>query len=65
MSAPPEPLEPNKYRDTPDASISDHNFGMITIDWSAADPSVHVELLHALQGTVLLEKKLTLGQLGD
>jgi alkaline phosphatase D len=64
MSAPPELLEPNKYRDGADASISDYNFGLITIDWSAADPTVHVQLLHSMKGTVLLERRLTLGQLG-
>jgi alkaline phosphatase D len=64
MSAPPEALEANKYRDGADASISDYNFGVITVDWSAADPTVHVELVHAIKGTVLLERKLTLGQLG-
>jgi alkaline phosphatase D len=65
MSAPPEALEANKYRDSPEASISDHNFGVITVDWAAADPTVHVEIIHATKGSVLLEKRLTLGQLGD
>ena len=65
MSAPPEPLEANLYRDSPGASISDHNFGVITIDWAASDPTVHVEIVHATKGTLLLEKRLTLGLLGD
>jgi alkaline phosphatase D len=65
MNAPPEPLEANKYRDSPGASISDHNFGMITIDWTAADPTVHVEIIHSFKGTLMLEKRLTLGMLGD
>ena len=38
--------------------------GVITIDWAAADPTGHVELVHATKGTLLLEKRLTLGQLG-
>jgi alkaline phosphatase D len=65
MNAPPEPLEANKYRDSPGASISDHNFGLITIDWSQADPTVHVEIIHSFKGTLMLEKRLTLGMLGD
>jgi alkaline phosphatase D len=64
MSAPPEPLEANKYRDTPEASVSDHNFGLITIDWTAADPTVAVDILHATKGTTLLQKRLTLATLG-
>jgi alkaline phosphatase D len=64
MNAPPEPLEANKYRDTPDASISDHNFGLITIDWAAADPTLHIQLIHATRNTVLLERRLTLSALG-
>ena len=64
LSAPPEALEANQYRDSPQASISDYNFGCITIDWQAADPGVHVEIVHALRGNVLLERKLTLSALG-
>jgi alkaline phosphatase D len=64
MNAPPEPLEANKYRDSPGASISDHNFGMITIDWTQADPAVHVEIIHSFKGTLMLEKRLTLATLG-
>jgi alkaline phosphatase D len=65
MSAPPEPIEANRYRDAPGSIISDHNFGIITLDWNAPDPTVHVEIVHATKGNVLLEKMLTLGQLGD
>jgi alkaline phosphatase D len=65
MSAPPEPLEPNRYRDTPTASVSDYNFGFVTIDWAAADPTVHVELVADREDRVLLEKRLTLSQLGN
>jgi alkaline phosphatase D len=65
MSAPPEPIEANKYRDAPGSIISDHNFGVITLDWNAPDPTVHVEIVHATKGNVLLEKMITLGQLGD
>jgi alkaline phosphatase D len=64
LSAPPEALEANKYRDGADASISDYNFGCITIDWAAPDPTVHIEIVHALKGTMMLERKLTLGGLG-
>jgi alkaline phosphatase D len=65
MSAPPEPPEANKYRDAPGSIISDHNFGMITIDWSLADPTVHVELIHSSKGTLLLDKQLRLSDLGQ
>jgi hypothetical protein len=64
MNAPPEALEANRYRDSPGASISDHNFGMITIDWSQADPRVLVEIIHSFKGTLMLEKRLSLGMLG-
>jgi alkaline phosphatase D len=64
MSAPPEALEANMYRDGAASSISDYNFGTITIDWAAADPTVHVEIIHAIKGMLMLERKLTLGGLG-
>jgi alkaline phosphatase D len=64
MSAPPEALEANMYRDGAASSISDYNFGTITIDWAPADPTVHVEIIHALKGTLMLERKLTLAGLG-
>jgi alkaline phosphatase D len=65
MSAPPEPPEANRYRDAPGSIISDNNFGLMTIDWSAPDPTLHVELIQSYQGTLLLEKRLTLGELGS
>jgi alkaline phosphatase D len=65
MSAPPEPVEANKYRDAPGSIVSDNNYGLITIDWTAADPSIHVQMFHATKGTVLLEKTVTVGQLGN
>ena len=64
MSAPPDALEANMYRDGASSSISDYNFGTITIDWAAADPTVHVEIIHAIKGTLMLERKLTLAGLG-
>jgi alkaline phosphatase D len=65
MSAPPEPVEANKYRDDPGSIISDHNFGLLTLDWAAADPTIHLEIIHATKGTVLLQKMVTLSQLGE
>jgi alkaline phosphatase D len=65
MSAPPEPIEANKYRDAPASIVSDNNFGFITLDWAAADPTVHVEMVQSTRGTVLLDKTVTLGQLGN
>jgi alkaline phosphatase D len=65
MSAPPEPLEANLYRDMPSSSISEHNFGLITIDWGAPDPTLLFEFIHSYKGNVLLEKRLTLGALGN
>src|SRR5439155_23097060 len=50
LSAPPEPLEANQYRDGASASISDHNFGLITIDWAAADPTLHIEMIQSYTG---------------
>lgn len=64
LSAPPEPLEANMYRDGAASSISDYNFGAIAIDWSLPDPAVVIRIVHALKGTTMLERKLTLSQLG-
>jgi alkaline phosphatase D len=65
MSAPPEPPEPNTYRDAPGSIISDNNYGFITIDWAVADPTIHVQFFQSYKDTLLLEKKLTLSQLGN
>jgi alkaline phosphatase D len=57
--------EPNQYRDTPSSASQNHNFGLITIDWSTAGRPVTVQIFDAGTGAVLLSKSLSLATLGS
>jgi alkaline phosphatase D len=54
----------NAYRDAPTSASQSHNFGLLTIDWSAAEVPVSVQLFDANTGDALLGKQLSLALLG-
>ncbi len=53
--------EPNKYR-VGGHNYIDSNFGLLTFDWTAADPTVTMEI-HDTKGTVVLSEKIALSSL--
>jgi alkaline phosphatase D len=54
----------NIYRDAPASATQSHNFGLLTVDWSAVDVPVSVQIIDAGTGAVLLAKELSLALLG-
>jgi alkaline phosphatase D len=56
--------EANTYRDTPTSASQNHNFGMVTIDWTTPGRPVTVEIVDAMTGSTLFTKNLSLSALG-
>jgi alkaline phosphatase D len=56
------PFEPNRYRVASEDIFRQPNFGILNIDWSAADPRLLLQVVNA-EGETVIEQALTLGQL--
>jgi alkaline phosphatase D len=55
----------NIYRDTPTATTQLHNFGFVTINWTAADRPLQIQIVNAVTGAALITKDITLTSLGS
>jgi alkaline phosphatase D len=57
-----EPIvEPNRHREG--RAFWADNFGMVRIDWQAADPTIDVEIHASDDGSVILKKRIRLSEL--